>query len=310
MKKYIAFLLCFLMCVSLISCEKEKLIVDGQATSADVSAGGSSSSPNNAEKDTLPPQNAEPTKRELAMQAYEAVVRNEVKLNYPLDYSSTGIKETYFEDIFYIGRNNTVVQALVDMDKDGVEEMVMKNYDTDKTVILHYENDIVYGYTFNSDAMHSIYNNGSFYWIYYRIESEYGVSRISFVNGRLKFEELGRVEQCSRFYLSGTQVSEEEYQRYMENITQTPIEFTTFNPFLISEEEAKAIASEYWGIKDGDFDSETGYRYKMIVYKDGDCYRVCLYCFVYNSHYDHLDCICVNGYTSETSAPEYPDAKG
>ena len=314
MKKKLIFMLCLLMCVSMFSCEEKSSDENVQETSAVTFSGensGFEDSDTDENHNTQNTQNTLSAKRELAIQAYEAVIKNERKLQYPL-YDSSNTKECYFKEAFYIGKNHDVLQALVDMDEDGIEEMVTKNIYTSKITLLHYENDTVYGYDLIMNAMQTIYSDGSFYWSYYdgSLGDEYGISRISFVNGRLKFQELCRVENDANFYLNGIQVDPQVYQSYIKDSSREEIEFVPFDVFSMSEQEALEIASEYWGIKNGEFDSETGYRYKLVARIEDDSYRVCLYCFVQNMYYDHLDCICVNVDTGETYEPELPDAKG
>ena len=98
-----------------------------------------------------------------------------------------------------------------------------------------------------------------------------------------------------------------------------PIKFTSFDISFLDSNELKAIelASEYWGIKDGDFDSERGFRYRIICdgklngsENTGDQYSVSLYRFVYNSYYEHYRIAYINIDTGEILIDEYPDGKG
>ena len=305
MKKILAFILCLLLCICLLSCEKLAVPTGGQSISSDLPEEKAPSSQNNNENKSPLFSDSTAVKNALAKKAYEAVLKSERTL------CLSNASEVYFSDIFYFDRYDTPLQAVIDMDRDGIEEMLFRNSDAEKTVLLHYENDTVYGYTFDRCAMQLIFEDGSFSWSYFSgFGDEYGVSRISFVDGRLKFQELVRTEAYLKFYLNGVEFTAEQYAKYRETITQTAINFTPLDLSLLNEGKALAIASEHWGVKQGEFDAETGYRYRLTVCKDGEHYRVCLYWFVRNSYYEHLKCAWVDVKTGEISAPDYPDAKG
>lgn len=313
MKKYIALLLCLIMTTSMISCtinhnyppmqswentENTTAPVQEEKTTAKVTEESS-------------PSIIQVVQNERARQAYARAIKNQTKLYYSLFNSSTP-NETYFEYVRR-GKGNPTKQSLIDMDKDGIEELILlySNF----LILLHFENDAVYATDFNLDSMETIYTDGSFSW---RRDSdifgdECGVGRISFVNGKLKYQELYRMEGDSKFYINGAQVSNEQYKEYVDSSCKTPIKFTSFDIYFLDPDEIKAIeiACEYWGIKDGDFDSETGYRYRVICTgKSGNLYRVSLYLFVKNSYYEHLEIALVNVDTAEVSISQYPDGKG
>lgn len=322
MKKYIAFLLCLIMIMSLFSCD----IKDGNNTdlsennTSDSSTNPSSydntdDSTNSVVEDKTPtdtPSNTESTQNELARQAYGMAIRNEINIYYPL-IDVTTPRESYFERIRGREKGNPSRQAMVDMDKDGIKELILA-YDN-FLILLHFENDVVYGTDFDLESMETIYTDGSFSWSNTDdiFGYEYGISRVSFVNGIHKTEELCRTEGDSKFFISGVQVTKEQYNDYVNNVDRTPIKFTPFDTSFLDSNELKAIelASAHWNIKDGDFDSERGFRYRIICSgKMGNLYRVSLYRFVYNSYYEHLEIASVNIETGEISTSEYPDGKG
>lgn len=306
MKKLIAFILCILICVSFVACEQEETDKGGQALS-----GEKISSTNDDDSDTSPSHSSsEPDTRKKASDAYKAVLSNAMTLR-----NSSG-KDVYFQDILRINTYesaNLPQQSAVDMDGDKIEEFIIKDSYRYRTIVLHYEKGIVYGFEFDSDTMQYIYKDGAFYWIHYSSSfgREYGVSKISFEGEKLKFQELCRNEGYSKYYVGGTEVTQEVYQEFMNDYTLSDqLEFKEIDISLFNEGKALELASKHWDIKQGEFDEENGYRYRMTVYKDGNYYRVCLYHFVNNTYYEHIKCLWVNIDTGAVSIPNQPHAKG
>lgn len=308
MKKIIAFLLCLLLCMSLVSCQtKNDPNEEGSETSAPASE-NAPTSVNNNKGNGSSVSNPLFLEKELARKAYEEALKNERTILYPY-YQSTTVGETYFEDLFYFSSDHECKQAVVDMDKDGIEEMVFNDYQSGEVVILHYENGDVYGYDFSNGDMQTIYTDGSFHWYSYSdFGYEQGVSKVSFINGRMVFEELYRCEDYSTYYINGKEVTYQKYLEYIENNNKKEIEYTPLNLPLLNEGKALEIASKYWGIEQGDFDEDTGYRYRLSVGRYGELYRVCLHWFVKNSYYVHLECVLIDIDTGEITIPTYcPD---
>ena len=313
MKKHLAFLLCLITLLSLFSCHANNNEPNTQ-------------SDENTESITVPKTEENPTKpdhkedsvidtvqNEQAKQAYGRAIRNEIKIYYPLINSPTPL-ESYFKQICGDQKGIPTRQALVDMDEDGIEELILA-YEY-FFIILHFENDKVYGTDLHLDAMGTIYTDGSFSWSNHDdiFGYECGISRISFANGIKKVEELCRTEGNSKFFIAGVQVTKEQYDDYFNTTERTPVTFTAFDTAFLDGNVLKAIeiASEYWGIKDGDFDSERGFRYRVICKRkiDEQWYEISLYRFVYNSYYEHLEMATVNIETKEIFITSYPDGKG
>jgi hypothetical protein len=204
--------------------------------------------------------------------------------------------------------------ALEDVNNDGIEELIL-SYDS-FIILLHLENDKVYGTDFHLSSMETIYTDGSFSWSHTDdiFGYECGISRISFANGIKKVEELCRAEGNSKFFIGGIQVTKKQYNDYLNKSERTPIAFTAFDITAFdtnNEWKAIKLASEYWGIKDGDFDPR-GLRYRIICKRkiDERWYEVSLYRFVYNRYYEHLEIATVNIETKEIKITKYPDGKG
>ena len=317
MKKYIAFLLCLIMLLSLVSCNETNDELDAQL-SDDVENTTVQETP----KNTIVPDNKEDSvidsvQNEQARQAYGMALRNEINIYYPILDSMTPA-ETYFERIRGVEKGNPTRQTLIDMDKDGVQELVLA-YEY-FYILLHFENGMVYGTDFDLNSMETIYTDGSFAWSHTDdiFGYECGISRVSFVNGLKKIEELCRAEGNSKFFISGIQVTKKQYNDYLNKSERTPIAFTAFDitafdtDFLYNNEwKAIKLASEYWGIKDGDFDPQ-GLRYRIICKRkiDERWYEVSLYRFVYNHYYEHMEIATVNIETKEIKITKYPDGRG
>lgn len=263
-----------------------------------------------------PPQDEQPTNQH-ALAAYNAAIMNSIPVYYPLVNSDTPHK-TYFKNIHSHEKGYPSYQVLVDMDGDGIDELVLRYYSF--LIILHFEDGKVYATDFTFDAMNTIYTDGSFSWSHTDVIFGYecGISRISFTNGILKIDELCRRDSYSNFFVGGLEVDEEQYDEYFEGLEKTPVTFVHFGGTDADSSDdhnkwlAIELASEHWGIKDGDFDEERGFRYRIICDSkiSENLYEVSLYCFEHNSYYIHVASARVNIETGNITITPYPDGKG
>ena len=317
MKKIVAAALCLITLLSLFSCNHNNgniTDLSDNDTSDTTTTFFDEDRTDMGDKNTEEqPSENESLQNKMALQAYGKAIRNEINVYYPLINSATP-SETYFERICGAEKGTPTAQALVDMDNDGIEELIL-SYDS-FFILLHLENDKVYGTDFHLSSMETIYTDGSFSWSHTDdiFGYECGISRVSFVNGIKKVEELCRTEGDSKFFIGGVQVTKDKYYDYLDESERTPITWTTFDTDFLDGNELKAIkiASDYWGINDGDFDSERGLRYRVICKRkiDERWYEISLYRFVYNSYYEHLEIATVNIETKEIQVTPYPDGKG
>lgn len=68
----------------------------------------------------------------------------------------------------------------------------------------------------------------------------------------------------------------------------------------ITEEQAIEIASQYWGVKSGDIDEETGFPFiVMPVESSNDNFKIALKWLVDNHHYSTVDMIEIDAFTGE-----------
>lgn len=306
MKNILAFIICILICASLIACEKGKSPEEEQAKSATALILNNSDDESDGGNPSLNTQS-------LANQAFMSVLNNELPICYSESNASNG-SDIYLKNIIYNTSSFNVLHATVDMDGDGIDEMVLR--DSNKKILLKYDNGIVYGFYFSSHAMGNIYSDGSFSWYHYgdsTAPSSYGVSRLSFSDGKLKFQELCRRVELTTYiyYIGGVEVTEDKYWDYINQNTNETVIFTSIDVSLLNEGKAIAIASEDFGIKEGDFDTQTGYRYHFYAYKSGDLYHVELYWFITNqARYETVKCVFVNISTGEIFPCDEDHAKG
>lgn len=313
MKKLIAVLLCLVTVVALFSCDK----TEAESTEPTETAETNENQKNGGGSVKSPSSNQTTSQNELAKNAYEAAWKNEIKIIY-----STG-NEYYLRELydFYYPLMNPQY-ALVDMNGDDIDEMVILKGDDeywDEKFVLHYENEKVYGFSFQASSMQTLFTDGSFYWRYDgEFPYTYGNSRLTFLGEKLKFYENYRVEDYDRYYIAGKEVNDETFEQYLITANEKQrVEFTSLLNAWWENADAKKIASGYWNVEDGGFDEETGYRYMMEAFLEetgyGVCWRIKLYCFVNNLYYDYCDSIWVDINTGEISSPTYPnppDGKG
>ena len=127
-------------------------------------------------------------------------------------------KEVFFKD-FKIVENQTAKvdkYAFVDMDKDGTEELVIyTTSDYGAYVILHYENDKVYGYMIGVRSLENLKTDGSFMGSSGANSSEY--SRITFNKNKYSIKTEAVYDETNNVYeIDNTSVSEKEIKEYVE----------------------------------------------------------------------------------------------
>lgn len=85
--------------------------------------------------------------------------------------------------------------------------------------------------------------------------------------------------------------------------TTTASDATTF----ITEEKAVELASDYWGVRPGDRDPDTGFLFSIMVFdtptEENPQYKVALRWLVNDSHFSTVDQVLVNAVTGEVYYP-------
>ena len=257
MKKYVAFLLCLIMILSLISCDINN---NHEDLSSNENGGLSDVNDDSTNDDNITPSVSE---NEKAMQMYEAALKNEIRVcesdieewNYLKDCKTpyNRIPLCELERMGYV---------YIDIDGDSINELVI---DCGDTLLLRYYEGTIYVYPFTFRQLYNLNTDGSYYWNHTGQDFEYGEKQIYFEGTELKAKELYRIvndgEPNAEYYVEGKPVTQEELQKYIEDNPKTQLVFLPLEVSLqkkITSEEALQIASEYWETEDGFTDYGAG----------------------------------------------------
>jgi hypothetical protein len=212
------------------------------------------------------------SKAEIAMEMYEAVLKNEIKVY------ETDIEEyNYLKDCktpynrIPICELERLRYAYMDVDGDSINELVI---DCGDTLILRYYEGTVYVYPFTFRNIYQLNTDGSYNWNHTGQDFEYGENQLVFDGAELKPKEIWRIvnggEPNAEYYIDGKQVTQEEILKYIEDNPKTRIEFspleTTWKEPL-SSDEALEIAKKYW---EDSCDDEEEYEFVLIYKFDSD----------------------------------------
>ncbi len=314
MKKYIAFLLCLIVVLSLFSCKS------------------------NQNQDTLPPnENTDSSdileddgtnnnttiqlsEAERAMEMYEAAINDEICV-FDEHLGETKLKACRFpSNNLKLEESIIYRKAIFDVDQDGINEYIITAYSHD-SIVLHYYDGKVYSFALEFEEFNNLKTDGSFLWNgpYIKGFFDSGAKKLMFEGSKIKFEDIFKTiydeNQTAKHYIGNKSVTYDEITEYKEEFTADFVEYTPFDaPWhkAITEEEAVRVASEYWNIKDGDLDEETGFPYAIIPkHSDTANYHIALSWLVEGTHYSTIEIIEINAFTREIIAPTYePDGKG
>ena len=270
MRKFISVLLCSFMLLTLFSCE----MTDGKHNIFTPNK-TNSEPPNETDDNGNENKDIMLSEAEKAMEMYESVLKNEVK-----------VYETDIEEYSYLKDCKTpydripltdceqLKYAYTDIDHDRINELVL---DCGDTLILRYYEGTVYVYSFTFRNMYYLHTDGSYAWKHTGENFEYGESRIYFEGAELKTKNLYRVvndgESNAEYYIEGKQATQEELQNYIGDTPKENVEFFTLEvPWqkILTLEEAMEIASEYWGVEDGftDYGAGSMWIYHIILLDD------------------------------------------
>ena len=249
MKRCIAFLLCIIITILLLSCNSNK------------------------EQNTPTDENIL-KENDIAMQMYEAAIGDEICV---IDerLGETKLKDCHFpSDNLRLGECEILNKAILDIDGDGINEYVIQS-ETKDHIVLRYYNGKVYSYCFDRSNFYNLSTNGSFYWSD-SYESEnwaHGLNRITFNESSLSIKEIYRIKHIRpvdfyedlEFYVDGRQITRGEFLDYHKSGTVvifSPLDISCEYP--ISSEKAYELASNYWEIESGMSEGAAG---TLIVHK-------------------------------------------
>jgi hypothetical protein len=309
MRKIVAFLLCVVVVFSLVSCNPLPSSSNVNADENGGQAGGEVNDPSAGEPDleeggkkddTVPlsPEN------ENAMKLFKAAIDGEI-LVVDEDLGEIALKNCCFAS------NGTrleecvlLTKTIVDVDRDGVNEYVIKSPDGDCLVMRCY-NDGVYTYSFDADDICYWNTDGTIYWNNHASEGERwegGISQIVFDGETytlksicslryLDKEDINYYESSDfEFYVKGESVTSSEFYQaegYRINARFTPFVFSSSYP--ISAEQAWDLANAFWENADGATEGAAGthvvYRVVLIDTPNADTsnYRIVLQAHFYSN---------------------------
>ncbi|MBQ7346490.1 MAG: leucine-rich repeat protein [Clostridia bacterium] len=176
------------------------------------------------------------SKKEMVVELFSAVLKNETRV---VEYHNDAEGEyKYLKDCkmpYSMERLEDIKEhlqyALVDMDGDGIDELVVSGGDT---LILRYYEGKIYCYSYIFRNMYDIKQDGSFSWNHNGIDFEYGENKLRFEGVQPKGEVLWRIvndgEPNAEYYIAGQQVTETEIQEYFKNNPKTNIEYSRLDP--------------------------------------------------------------------------------
>ena len=305
MKKFVAFLLCLMMIFLLFSCKPD----EDQNTPSQNENTDSTSTENDSEKDNTATQVSE---AEMAMQMYEAALKNEIKVY------ETNIKEwNYLKDCktpynrIPLCELERMGYVYMDVDGDSINELVI---DCSDTLILRYYEGKVYVYPFTFRNMYQLNTDGSYNWNHTGQNFEYGEDQLAFDGAELRTKELWRIvndgEPNAEYYIDGKQVTQEEILKYFEDNPKTKIEFSPLEVSWInkiSRFEAITLAKNYWesyNIEENGYIVERGTNDRA----PSSVYVIIIGRYVID-HYSTFDEIWIDKNTGDTIIP-YVSGKG
>lgn len=139
-----------------------------------------------------------------------------------------------------IATSNTVKYAVVDMDGDGMEELLIKDNDT---LLLRQKDGIIYGYSFIFRHMDHVYTDGNFSWNG-SAGLEYGRSKIIFnENNTYRENELYKINvidaETYKISINGNEATQEQLEQINAFVSQTEVEWKRLERFPIREYSAK-----------------------------------------------------------------------
>ena len=265
MKKYIAFLLCLIMILSLVSCDTtDKNAQNGTSNNEELNVNEVTEGDATNNSTT----NIQISAAERAMQMYEAAINDEICV---LDER---IGETKLKNLCFISNDTSLDEckllkkAILDIDQDGINEYVIQS-PNQEYVILRYYNGKVYSYWLDTDDFYNFNTDGSFHW-YDSTETEEwecGLNKAIFDGETLNVKSIYRLQYYKNptkyeYFVEGEAVTEDEYYAYCAHHKQKErmkfSQFELMSSYPITAEQAWNLANEYWDNQDGSSECSAG----------------------------------------------------
>jgi hypothetical protein len=289
MKKWIAFLMCLTMVLSLFSCRTNDLKGEETVTSNDQKGEETitTDDQNGEEHVTTDDQNSEEhVTTDTAMHMREAAIKGEICV-FDERLGEIGWKSLRFpSNDTSLDECKLLKKAIFDIDQDGINEYIIKSPDNEH-IILRYYNGKVYSYCLDSCDYYKFNTDGTFYWAISPDSStlECGLSRITFDGDSLNVRSLYSLKgpmQCE-YFVDGEAVTAKEYHNYRDGFRTGAMDFSYLDLtplYPINAEQAWNLANDYWDNQDGSRDYGVGnvWTNRIVLIdipsSDTDYYRV------------------------------------
>lgn len=177
------------------------------------------------------------TEAEIAMEMYEAVLKNEIKVyeTHEKEYIYLKDCETPYDRI-PLCAYESLRYVYMDVDGDLINELVIYKGDT---LILRYYEGCVYVYPFTFRSMYRLNIDGSYNWNQMGPDFQYGETQLAFDGAKRKDKELWHIvndgEVNAEYYIDGKQVTREELLKYFEDNPKTKVEFLPLEVSWLSD---------------------------------------------------------------------------
>lgn len=142
-----------------------------------------------------------------------------------------------------IATSDGVWYAVVDMDGDGKQEVLIRDNDT---LLLREKDGCVYAYNFGFRAMDYVYTDGTSTWND-NAGSNYGVRKLKFNDdntyGWIELYEINHADEFGEYYeepkyfVEGQEVTHDEYLEYSQSLCRTMVEFKELTRYPVREKE-------------------------------------------------------------------------
>ena len=309
MKKYIAFLLCLITILPLVSCDFNNNQDD---LSSSENGGLSDINDNITNDDNITPQLSE---AEIAMEMFEAVLDGKIQIYNTNDTNNH--KSVYLKDYKSYDSSLSLCEVkdlgytYIDINGDSVNELFIHHGEIS---IFWYHKGAVYGYSPNI-ANEDLNDDGSFDWRTYSASFGYGESKFVLNGSEIQTEVLWRIvndgEPNAEYYIGSRQVTQEEILKYFEDHPKAKAKYSKLEASWINKiswSDAIRLAKDYW--KNFNIE-ENGYIVEVGV---NDWAPSSVYVFIIRryviDHYSTFDEIWIDKTSGEAIIPYAPDGKG
>jgi len=224
------------------------------------------------------------------MNEYRDVLLNNRKFFYTDEGENIYLKDLSF-DKEYIW--NIEQFAIVDMNNDYVSEIVLESTNGSAAfiIVLHYENETVYGYSFVYRGLKRLKTDGTF-------ETSSGASivdyrKLNFDADKYNYTVLASMDN-DIFYIDNKLVTEKEIFAFFEKQDKKEnVKWFKYGDYIrnrkITSEQAVRLLREKIGEKDPTTDFQYSFIYeKIIIYDEKEYYSIRQSWLVENSHYSFI----------------------